>query len=215
MDASIHQNQPLERRGASLDEAQVAVLLLHGRGASARSILGLADDLPSEGVAYLAPQAARHAWYPHSFMAPIEQNEPALSSALRRIGAVLEEGAATGLPASQTVLAGFSQGACLATEYVARHPQRYGAVVGLSGGLIGPEDAALDHPGSLSGTPVLLGCSDQDPYIPLERVQDTADALRAMDADVDIRIYPGMGHTVNDDELQAARTLVLRLLDGS
>ena len=215
MDATIHQNQPLERRGASLPDAQVAVLLLHGRGASARSILGLADELPSEGVAYLAPQAARHAWYPHSFMAPIEQNEPALTSALRRIGAVMEEAASAGLPASQTVLIGFSQGACLATEYVARHPQRYGGVVGLSGGLIGPEDAALDPSGSLSGTPVFLGCSDQDPYIPLERVQDTADALQAMHADVDLRVYPGMGHTVNDDELQAARALVARRLEDS
>lgn len=210
----MHQNQPLERRGAPVSDARAAVLLLHGRGASARSILGLADEIGLADVAYLAPQAARHAWYPHSFMAPIAQNEPALSSALQRVGAVRRTIEAEGVPTERMLLVGFSQGACLATEYVARHPQRYGGVGALSGGLIGPEDDPLEHDGSLAGTPVVLGCSDQDPHIPLDRVRDTARVLDTMDADVDTRIYPGMGHTVNEDEIDAVRTLIRRAADS-
>lgn len=205
-----HHGQPLLESGASLDDAGVAMILLHGRGASARSMLTLAGELSVPRVAYLAPQAAQRTWYPQSFLAPVEQNEPDLTSALGVVDALVDRVAAAGLARNRVVLLGFSQGACLALEYAARHPQRYGGVVGLSGGLIGPEDADLAHDGSLDGTPVFLGCSDQDPYIPLERVQDTADVLDAMDAVVEKRIYPGMGHTTNEDEIRGIRELLGR-----
>jgi phospholipase/carboxylesterase len=208
-----HENQPLLDRGADLADASVAMILLHGRGASARSILGLADELDVPDVAYLAPQAARRSWYPESFMAPVDQNEPHLSSALRVVGDTIEHATAGDLSVERVVLLGFSQGACLATEYAARHPQRYGGVVGLSGGLIGPEDTDFAVDGTLDGTPVFLGCSDEDPYIPLERVNETAEVLRRLSAKVTKRIYEGMGHTTNADELQHVRALLEQYVD--
>ena len=211
--SSLHQDQPLLDRGAALSDADVAVILLHGRGASARGMLALADELDLPGVAYLAPQAAERSWYPQSFMAPIDDNEPALSSALQVVGDTIAHATDTGLSEKRVVLLGFSQGACLATEYTARHPQRYGGVVGLSGGLIGPEGTTFDYDGSLDGTPVFLGCSDQDPYIPLERVEETATIFRGLDATVTKRIYEGMAHTTNDDELQFVRSLLRDFLD--
>jgi phospholipase/carboxylesterase len=210
-----HHDQPLLEAGASLADATVAIVLLHGRGASAQGMLALADELDVPDVAYLAPQAARRSWYPQSFMAPTEQNEPELSSALQRITDLLEQIQDAGLGPDRVVLLGFSQGGCLATEYAARNPQRYGGIVALSGGLIGPEDAPLDYDGSLDDTPVLLGCSDQDPYIPLERVQDTAEVLEEMGARVTTRIYEGMGHTTNEDELRHIQRLLGRYIDGA
>jgi phospholipase/carboxylesterase len=189
------------------------VILLHGRGASARGLLTLADELDLPDVAYLAPQAAERSWYPQSFMAPIEDNEPALSSALQVVGDTIAHATDDGLTEDRVVLLGFSQGACLATEYTARHPQRYGGVVGLSGGLIGPEDTTFDYEGSLNGTPTFLGCSDQDPYIPLERVEETATIFRSLGATVTKRIYEGMAHTTNDDEIQFVRSLLRDFLD--
>jgi phospholipase/carboxylesterase len=203
-----HQDQPLLDHGAPLADASAALILLHGRGASARGILALADELDVPDVAYLAPQAAGRSWYPESFMAPIEQNEPQLSSALQVVGDTIAHAVEAGLTEEQVLLLGFSQGACLATEYVVRHPQRYGGVVGLSGGLIGPEGTDFDVEGTLDGTPVFLGCSDQDPYIPLERVKETADVFRRLGASVTERIYEGMGHTTNEDELRHIRTLL-------
>ena len=200
-----HRDAPVQTAGVPLDEARAALLLIHGRGASAASILGLARELDVDDVAYLAPQAAGHTWYPHSFMAPIEQNEPGLSSALNLLGTLLGRVEEAGLPRERVALLGFSQGACLATEYAARHPQRYGGVFGLSGGLIGPEGTAFEYDGTLDGTPVFLGCSDRDPHIPLERVQETTAVFREMDADVEERIYEGMGHTVNQDEIEFIR----------
>jgi phospholipase/carboxylesterase len=203
-----HQDQPLLDHGTPLADASAALILLHGRGASARGILALADELDVPDVAYLAPQAAGRSWYPESFMAPTEQNEPQLSSALQVVGDTIAHAVEAGLTEEQVLLLGFSQGACLATEYAVRHPQRYGGVVGLSGGLIGPEGTTFDVEGTLDGTPVFLGCSDQDPYIPLERVQETADVFRQLGASVTERIYEGMGHTTNEDELRHIRTLL-------
>ncbi|MFB6249593.1 MAG: alpha/beta hydrolase [Salinibacter sp.] len=202
-----HQDQPLLDHGASLTDAAAAMILLHGRGASARGILALADELDVPDVAYLAPQAAGRSWYPESFMAPTEQNEPQLGSALQAVGDAIAHALEAGLTEEQVLLLGFSQGACLATTYAVRHPQRYGGVVGLSGGLIGPE-APVDVEGLLDGTPIFLGCSDQDPYIPLERVQETADVFRDLGASVTERVYEGMGHTTNEDELRHIRTLL-------
>ena len=209
-----HQGQPLLKGGTALDAASAALILLHGRGASAQGMLRLADELDVPDVAHLAPQATRRSWYPRSFMAAIDENEPELTSALQVVDDIIQQAEEAGLGAEKVVLLGFSQGACLATEYAARHPQRYGGVVGLSGGLIGPEDDPLAHEGSLASTPVFLGCSDQDPYIPLERVQDTADVLAEMDADVTTQIYEGMGHTTNEDELRHTRELLQQVVEG-
>ena len=191
-------------------EAAGAVVLVHGRGASAESILGLADELGRPDWAYLAPQAADWTWYPYSFMAPVEANEPKLSSALRALGSVVEQIEGAGLERKQIVLAGFSQGACLTAEFAARHAGRWGGVVVLAGGLIGPEGTPRDYAGAFEDTPVFLGCADNDPHIPLARFHETATVFTRQGADVDERIYPGLGHTVNTDELNAFRTVLDR-----
>jgi phospholipase/carboxylesterase len=205
--AGPHQTEPILSYGTPLAEARGAVLMVHGRGASARDILMLAPELRLPHLAYLAPQAADNTWYPNPFMSPLESNEPHLSSALARLAEVLAQVAAAGIPPERTGLLGFSQGACLATEFVARNARRYGGVAGLSGGLIGPDGTPRDYAGSLDGTPVFLGCSDMDPHIPKERVNFTADRLRRLGAVVDLRLYPRMGHLVNVDELKAVRAL--------
>jgi predicted esterase len=201
-------SQPVLTVGQALDRARAAMVLLHGRGGSAEDMLSLAGELAHGDMAYLAPQAEGSSWYPYSFLAPIERNEPQLSEALDSISGVLDHLAEAGIPSERTVLLGFSQGACLALEYAARHARRYGAVVGLSGGLIGPEGTPRDYAGSLAGTPVFLGCSDIDPHIPTDRVLESADVLRYMGAQVTMRLYPGMGHTVNSDELDAVRGML-------
>lgn len=208
-----HHNAPVKTAGVSLDTAQAAMILVHGRGASAASILSIARELDVPDVAYLAPQAAGHTWYPYSFMAPTEQNEPGLSSALNLLEALIGRVEDAGLPRERIVLLGFSQGACLSTEFAARHPQRYGGVAGLSGGLIGPEGTTFSFDGSMEGTPVFLGCSDRDPHIPLERVQETTAVFEHLGAAVDERIYEGMGHTVNRDEIAAVRDMVTALTE--
>jgi len=201
--------------GAPLSEASAVMILLHGRGASAQGMLRLADEFDVPDVAYLAPQAPGRSWYPESFMTAIAENEPELSEALDVVDRLVERAEEAGFTTERTLLLGFSQGACLATEYAARHAIRYGGIVGLSGGLIGPEDTTFEYEGSLDGTPVFLGCSDQDPYIPLERVEETATVLRQLGAQVTKRIYEGMGHTTNDDELNHVRQLLLEYVDAT
>lgn len=186
------------------------MILVHGRGDSAAGILGLADAFDAPDVAWVAPQAAGNTWYPYTFLAPIEHNEPGISSGLRVIDDLLTGLAADGVPAERVVLMGFSQGACLAQEYAARHAMRYHAIVGLSGGLIGPPGTPRDYEGSFDETPVFIGCSDIDPHIPLERVHESAIVFRQMGASVDERIYPRLGHTVNDDEIAAVQALLTR-----
>jgi predicted esterase len=171
-------------------------------------MLSLADEWRVSDVAYLAPAASNHTWYPQSFLAPIAQNEPALSSALSVLEGLLGSLAVQGIGPDRVLIVGFSQGACLGLEYVARHAKRYGGVAGLSGGLIGPPGLVRNNVGSLNGTPVLLGCSDVDPHIPLERVHESAETFRRMGGAVDERIYRGMGHMVNGDEMHAVRTLL-------
>src|SRR2546425_7020716 len=178
------------------------MVMVHGRGASAESILDLAVELHQPGFAYLAPQAAGDTWYPYSFLAPLARNEPGLSSGLAAIANVLAQVAQAGIPLERTMLLGFSQGACLALEFVARNARRYGGVAGLSGGLIGPDGTPRDYPGSLAGTPVFLGCSDVDMHIPKARVEESAEILRRLGGDVTMRLYPGMGHMVNRDEIR-------------
>ncbi len=223
--AGPHDGQPTVHLGTPLSEASVGVVLVHGRGDSARGILGSATEVDRPDAAWLAPQAAGGAWYPHSFLAPLDANEPGLSSGIRAVLRAVGQAEAAGIPRERVVLAGFSQGACLAAETAARTGGRWGGVAVLSGGLLGtgpgPADAAhvsgmggsyaekaFDYDGSLDGTPVFVGCSDVDPHIPLARVERTAEVLRHLGAEVDARIYPGMGHTVSRDEIDAVRALL-------
>ena len=206
--ADPHEGQPLRSAGVPLTTARAAMIMLHGRGGSADDILTLAPAFGVGDVAYLAPQAAGGTWYPFGFMSPIARNEPGISSGMRTIDRLRAHIISTGIPADRIFFLGFSQGACLATEYVARHASRYGGVAGLSGGLIGPDDTPRDYPGSLDGTPVFLGCSDVDGHIPAERVKETADVLRRLGGDVTMRLYPGMGHSINADEIAAVKAML-------
>jgi phospholipase/carboxylesterase len=208
MKGSLHQGQPVLTAGAPPAEAKAAMLIVHGRGATAESILTLAEELDRPGYAYLAPQAAGDSWYPYSFLAPIADNEPWLSSALAAVGAALALIEEAGIPPERTILLGFSQGACLALEFAARQARRYGGLVGLSGGLIGPDGTPRDYQGSFEGTPVFLGCSDVDFHIPKERVLHTEDVLRRMGGEVTVRLYANMGHTVNRDEIAFVRGMM-------
>jgi predicted esterase len=201
--------------GAPLNEAKGALILVHGRGATADSMMPLADAFGRDDIAYLAPQAADNTWYPYTFMAPMEINEPGLSSALSVIGGLVEQLGQAGLSPERVGILGFSQGACLAAEFAARNARSYGCVVGLSGGLIGPAGTPRNYPGSLKGAPVLLASSDIDPHIPLERVQESTVVLGALGGAVDERIYPGMGHTVNDDEIEAVRDLLRGMVEAN
>lgn len=205
---ALHQDEPVLSYGEPLAGAQAAMIMLHGRGATAKDILSLAGLFRTPGVTYLAPQAANNTWYPHPFTAPMERNEPWLSSALARVDELVQRVVDAGVAAEHTCLLGFSQGACLALEYAARHAGQYAGVIGLSGGLIGPDNTPRNYAGSLAHTPVFLGCSDADPHIAKARVIETADVFRRLGADVTLRLYPNMGHTVNDDEIQFVRELL-------
>lgn len=202
-----HQNQPIRSAGASLEESEASVVLLHGRGATADSILELAGEFRND-LAYLAPQAAGNEWYPNSFLMPIESNEPELSSALQLVGNTVQTAVEAGNQERRVMLLGFSQGACLACEYVARNPMRYGGVAVLSGGLIGDQVHREEYQGDLDGTPVFLGCGDNDPHIPLERIGETKEVFEAMNGDVTQQIYRGMGHGVNQDEVRRVSQII-------
>jgi predicted esterase len=210
--AGPHHGQPIRQAGAPLGGGRAVGILLHGRGASAESILELTGGLHADGITWLAPQAAGHTWYPNRFIAPIESNEPWLTSALDAVGDVVAQAEIASVPKSRILLGGFSQGACLALEFLVRAPARYGAVAGLSGGLIGPPGTVWPQTGSVDGTPVFLGCSDVDFHIPKERVVESADVLRRLGADVTTVLYPNMDHTVNEDEMIHLQALVDRLL---
>lgn len=203
-----HQNQPVKQAGAPLTDASAAMVLIHGRGASAESILMLANQFEQPNITYIAPQAAVNTWYPHSFLVPLQQNSPGINSGLRVIDDLITQIEKAGIPKANILLLGFSQGACLATEYAARHAGKYGGIIGLSGGLIGPDGTPRDYKGSLEQTPVFLGCSDVDAHIPLQRVNETAEVFESMGANVTKRIYEGMGHTVNEDEIEFVRNLL-------
>jgi predicted esterase len=185
--------------------------MIPGRGASPRDILSLAQELPHKGFVFLAPEAANATWYPYRFMEPLERNEPYISSALKLLDGLVEQVRGAKIPNDKIMLLGFSQGACLTVEYAARHAQRYGGIVGLSGGLIGPDGTPRDYEGSFDGAPVFLGCSDTDFHIPKERVIETAEVFKKMGADVTMRLYPNMEHTVNEDELEFVAGMMERL----
>jgi phospholipase/carboxylesterase len=194
--------------GVPLKRADKAVIMLHGRGATAADILSLTDHLEQNDLAFVAPQAPGNSWYPFSFLAPLNQNEPALSEALAVVGALIDGMAQDGVASERVVLLGFSQGGCLALEYAARHARRYAAVIGLSAGLIGPQNTPRNYAGSLAGTPVFLGCDDMDDHIPIERVKESTRVLRDLGGEAKQRIYSGMGHGINDDELAEVRSLL-------
>lgn len=206
-----HQGQPVLLAGEPINRANAAMVMMHGRGASAKDILELVADLKQPGFAYIAPQAAGNAWYPNSFLAPIDSNEPALTSALFTIENILDQLGEAGVPNERTMILGFSQGACLSLEYIARNARRYGGVVGLSGGLIGPDGTPRDYPGTLAGTPIFLGCSDKDPFVPKERVELSATITQRLGGDVTMRFYPNLAHTVNLDEIHFIRTMMVKL----
>jgi len=210
-DADPHADGPLVTAGAPAGATEVAVVLLHGRGATADGIVRLAEPLYRHGVTIYAPGADRSRWYPDSFLAPVERNEPHLSSALRRVGTVVEAATAA-LPPERVVVGGFSQGACVAAEFAARDPRRYGGVFVLGGGLVGPAVDPAEYEGALAGTPVFVGRGDADGRVPAERARRTAEAFRRLDADVTERTYPGVGHEVTDDEFAFLGSLLEDLL---
>jgi len=203
-----HRDGHVRHFGKPLEDAAGAVILLHGRGGSAEDILSLADSLYLPQLAYLAPQAAGNSWYPNSFLAPIAQNEPWLTSALRKVEAIVTMANDAGISSDRIVIGGFSQGACLSTEFVASHPRRYAGLIAFTGGLIGPLGSDLKHAGDLAGTPVFFGSGDPDPHVPWQRVQESARILGEMGGAVTVRRYPNRPHTISAEELDFARTLV-------
>lgn len=203
-----HHGQPVLTAGTALQDAAGAMIMIHGRGANAQDILGLSRVIDRGQLAFLAPDAAGHVWYPNPFMTPVDGNEPWLSSALGIVDQLVKQVQAAGIPAERTFLLGFSQGACLSLEYAARNARRYGGVLALSGGLIGETVDTSRYQGSMDNTPVLVACSDVDPFIPLSRVQESTRAMQALGADVTERIYPGAGHTIVADEIEQIRRII-------
>ncbi len=217
MNSDPHGNGEVLHLGAPLNEASLAVVLLHGRGGSAEDILGIGRAIGEPGVAWLAPQAKGHTWYPQSFLAPRRANEPFLSSALARVNAVVRSIEEAGITRDHIVIGGFSQGACLSTEFVKSFPARYGGLIALTGGLIGPPGSIVSNPqahtvAQLGGMPALFASGDPDPHVPWSRVEESASLLREMGAEVITRRYPGRPHTVTPEEIDLARDLIRKAL---
>ena len=204
----LHEGQPLVVRGRPLAESHAVAIMMHGRGRTTDDILELATRIGNNAFTYLAPTAQDNTWYPYGFMETIEKNEPFLSSALAVYDALIARLLAQGFSKEQIILLGFSQGACLTAEYAVRHADRYGGIVLFTGGLIGPPGTSWPYPGSFQGTPIFLGTSDIDGFVPLARVQESAAIFAQMGAQVTERVYPGMDHLVNDDEIAIARTIL-------
>ena len=204
-----HAEARISRSGAPLKSGVGALILLHGRGGSAEDMLALGAELDLPGVSLIAPQAAGQTWYPNSFLAPTTSNEPWLSSALNAVRRVLESCLSAGLPTHRIAVLGFSQGACLASEFVARHPLRYAGLVAWTGGLLGPQGSSLQHAGDLTGTPVLLSSGDPDQHVPWSRVEETAYQFSQMGASVHSKKYPHRPHTILLEEVKHARELLL------
>lgn len=203
-----HQQSYTARAGVDMKEADAAMIMVHGRGASAESILTLADEFDNGKIHYAAPQASGSTWYPYSFLAPTDQNEPGLSSGLQAIFDLVSELEENGIPKEKILILGFSQGACLASEFAARHPVKYAGVIALTGGLIGDSVSADNYSGSLEGTPYFVGSSDVDPHIPEQRVHDSAEIMEGLGATITKKLYTGMGHTVNMDEIDHIKKLL-------
>jgi phospholipase/carboxylesterase len=207
-----HAGQPIRTAGTSPETASAAVVLVHGRGARADGMLQFAREFGRAGVHYAAPQARRGTWYPNRFLTPVERNQPHLSSALSHVARAVEAARSGGLPAEKVLLVGFSQGACLVSEFVARDPRRYGGLAVLSGGLIGPEGTEFDYDGGVDGMPFFLGVSDDDPHIPVSRAEETVAVFETLGADVRFDRYEGRGHGIFPEEIDYLRELVGTLL---
>jgi phospholipase/carboxylesterase len=203
-----HATGEIVTEGARLADAAGAIILLHGRGAAAEDILGLGRAITPSGWALLAPEAAGNTWYPYSFLEPRERNEPFLTTALERVQTAMDTALNGGIPVEKIVIAGFSQGACLSTEFVGRNPRRYGALLVFTGGLIGPPGASLRLSGDLAGTPALLSSGDPDPHVPWGRVAQSAEELIKIGGRVSLRRFPGRPHTILDEEMNLARELL-------
>lgn len=215
MTQNIHMSQPLHSLGPAPELQGLAAILIHGRTQSPADMFAIAARLDLPSLPYIALQAAGKSWYPDKFMAPVEANQPNLDFALARIEELVLTLERSGVPRSRIVLIGFSQGACLACEYIYRNPERWGGVVAYTGGLIGPEGMSWLTSKTLDGTPILLGNSDVDQWVPLQRTNETAEVFRSMGALVQLKIYPGMEHVVNDDEIALGRELLKQLLSTS
>lgn len=209
--ADVHASMPVLTGGPPLEAADAALIIVHGRGGTAEGMRPLYRALSLPRIAVRLPQAAGNTWYPRSFLAPLDENEPSLSSALERTEQLVRQLIGEGMPPERIALLGFSQGACLVLEHTFRNPRRYGAVMGLTGGLIGPQLDGRRPVGDLAGTPVFLGSGDPDPHVPFTRVEESAALLTASGARVELRRYPGMPHTVNDDELAQCRALLMQI----
>ena len=203
-----HFGQKTQNAGSKLADASAAMIMIHGRGASASSILTLHEVIDNQNISYIAPQAEKSTWYPYSFLAPLEENEPGITSAMYVIEKIIEEINQAGISNDKIYLLGFSQGACLSLEFAARHAQKYGGIFALSGGLIGPPGTPRDYEGDFQQTPIFLGCSDIDSHIPLERVKESSKVFRQMGAKVEERIYQHMGHTINQDEIDFIKVIL-------
>lgn len=196
--------------GKPVDKATKALIMLHGRGAPAEDILGLASHLAVDDFAVLAPQATQYTWYPYSFLAPPGQNEPWLSSALTLIGDIVSDLNRSGIASERIYFSGFSQGACLTLEYVTRNARKWGGVAAFTGGLIGDKLYRENYKGDFAQTPIFIGSSDPDAHIPVERVHETTQTLQAMHATVHEKIYPQMGHTIVEDEIELANRWIFQ-----
>jgi len=213
-EATLHRDHPIETAGAPAQAATAAMVMLHGRGSTAQFTLRLVDEFYHRGVVYLAPQATDRSWYPWAGDRPLAGNEPWLSAALRRVDDALATAEEVGVPPERTVLYGFSQGASVATEYVARNPRRYGGLVALSGALPG-ERVERTSDRSLDGTPVFFGCGSDDDSVPAERVRASARTFKTLGGDVTCRFYDGLGHAITTDELLRIDAMVGRVADPS
>ncbi|MEQ1911692.1 MAG: dienelactone hydrolase family protein [Vicinamibacterales bacterium] len=205
-----HEGQPVVEAGVPLGESRAVVIMVHGRNAAPANILDLASRFERPSLTYLAPAAANRTWYPHSFMAELASNEPGVSSGLEVLRTLVARAETAGVPRSRIVLAGFSQGACLVSEFAVRHASRFGGILVFSGGAIGPTGTTWDVGGHFETTPVFLGCSDNDAHVPEVRVRETAEVFTRLGADVTLRIYPAMGHLVNDEEIGFAQQILDR-----
>lgn len=210
MSENIHQGQPVINYGTEINDAKLITILIHGRGSRAEAMLPIADALNTDGVRFVIPQAAMNRWYPQTAFGPLEANEPDLSSALSFIGTLVEDVHRNGYTDQQIVFGGFSQGACLASEYVARNARKYAGLFVLSGALIGPRGMSRNYPGSFDNMPVFIGGSDVDPWVSHDLIRDTASLFQKMKAEVDFRTYPGMAHTINQDEIDNVRAMLAR-----
>ena len=210
MDNNKIHTKNIIKAGTPLKDAKKALIMVHGRGGSAEDILSLSNFLNVKDFALLAPQARDNTWYPYSFIAPVSQNEPWLSSALALVKETLDEIIAEGISFENVYLLGFSQGACLTLEFAARNAKKFGGVVAFTGGLIGDRIDRANYVGDFKNTPVFIGSSNPDPHVPVERVNESVEVLKDMNADVTAKIYNGMGHTISEDEIELANELVFK-----